>query len=46
MDGYKQLFEEKPVVLGLSDGIQVEIKEGLTTEDQVRGVLVTKKTGK
>lgn len=46
MDGDKQLFEEKPVVLGLSDGIQVEIKEGLTTEDQVRGVLVTKKTGK
>ncbi len=46
MDGDKQLFEEKPVVLGLSDGIQVEIKEGLTTEDKVRGALVTKKTGK
>lgn len=46
MDGDKQLFEEKPVVLGLSDGIQVEIKEGLITEDQVRGTLVTKKTGK
>ncbi|NLZ08458.1 MAG: HlyD family efflux transporter periplasmic adaptor subunit, partial [Bacteroidales bacterium] len=41
LEGDKQVFEEKPVVLGLSDGIQVEIKEGLTTEDQVRGSLVT-----
>ena len=42
MDGDKQLFEEKPVVLGLSDGIQVEVREGLTTEDQIRGMSINK----
>jgi HlyD family secretion protein len=42
MDGDKQLFEEKQVVLGLSDGIQVEVREGLTTEDQIRGTLIDK----
>jgi hypothetical protein len=36
------LFEEKPVVLGLSDGIQVEVREGLTTEDQIRGMSINK----
>jgi HlyD family secretion protein len=41
MDGDKQLFEEKEVVLGLSDGISVEIKEGLNTEEQIRGTLIT-----
>ncbi len=43
MDGDKQLFEEKPVVLGLSDGIQVEGSgKGLTTEDQIRGMSINK----
>lgn len=41
MDGDKQLFEEKEVILGLSDGINVEIKEGLTTDEQIRGTLIT-----
>jgi HlyD family secretion protein len=41
MDGDEQLFEEKEVVLGLSDGISVEIKEGLNTEEQIRGTLIT-----
>ena len=32
-DGY----EKRPVVTGLSDGVKIEIKEGLTTSDKVRG---------
>jgi HlyD family secretion protein len=41
MDGDEQLFEEKEVVLGQSDGIRVEIKEGLNTEEHIRGTLIT-----
>jgi HlyD family secretion protein len=32
-DGY----EKRPVVTGLSDGVKIEIKEGLSTSDKVRG---------
>ncbi len=32
-----QEFERKNVTVGLSDGIKIEIKDGLTTEDQIRG---------
>ena len=30
-------YEKRPVVTGLSDGVKIEIKEGLTTSDKVRG---------
>jgi HlyD family secretion protein len=33
----KQVFDRKPVVIGLSDGINIEVKEGLTPEDKIRG---------
>jgi HlyD family secretion protein len=33
----EQLFEKKHVTIGLSDGINIEIREGLTTEDKIRG---------
>jgi len=32
-----QLFEERPVKIGLSDGIKIEIKEGISLHEQVRG---------
>lgn len=34
--GDKQKFEERPVKIGLSDGINVEILEGLTPEEKVK----------
>ena len=33
----KQLFEKHPVKVGLSDGIKIEVKEGLTGSDKIRG---------
>ena len=30
-------YEKRPVVTGLSDGVKIEIKEGLQTSDKVRG---------
>ena len=30
-------YERRPVVTGLSDGVNIEIKKGLTTKDKVRG---------
>jgi HlyD family secretion protein len=33
----EQVFEKYPVIIGLSNGINIEIKEGLTTDDKVRG---------
>ena len=32
-----QTFERKEVVVGLSDGVNIEILKGLTTKDRVRG---------
>ncbi|MDR1895489.1 MAG: efflux RND transporter periplasmic adaptor subunit [Prevotellaceae bacterium] len=34
-----QVFEKSHIKIGLSDGIKTEVKEGLTTEDKVRGNL-------
>lgn len=39
-DGVQE-FSKREVTLGLSDGINVEITSGLTTEDQVKGDKVT-----
>ena len=36
----EQLFERRQVQVGLSDGINIEIKEGLTEQDKVRGSAV------
>lgn len=32
-----QVFEKRPIEIGLSDGIQIEVKSGLTLEDKIRG---------
>ena len=36
----EQRFERHPVKVGLSDGINIEIKEGLTADDKVRGSVI------
>ncbi len=41
-EGDKQVFSDRQVVTGLSDGIYIEVIEGLTTEDKVRGTLIIK----
>ena len=33
----EQVFEKKHVEIGMSDGISIEIKRGLTTDDKLRG---------
>ena len=37
----EQLFEKRPVTVGLSDGIKIEVKEGLTENDKIRGGIVS-----
>lgn len=39
----EQKFERHPVKVGLSDGIKIEITEGLSTTDRVRGAPTDKK---
>jgi HlyD family secretion protein len=36
----EQIFERRPVVTGLSDGIKIEIKEGLAPGDKIRGAAI------
>ncbi|MDL2222648.1 efflux RND transporter periplasmic adaptor subunit [Bacteroidales bacterium OttesenSCG-928-M11] len=38
----KQEFERRAIEIGLSDGVQIEVKNGLTLEDKVRGNEVSK----
>jgi HlyD family secretion protein len=42
----KQVFEKKQIVTGLSDGIRIEIKEGLTENDKIRGAAIDPKAKK
>ena len=37
-DSTKQTFVRKQVVTGISDGVNIEIKEGLNANDKVRGI--------
>ena len=37
-----QIFERHPIKTGLSDGIKIEVKEGLTSSDKIRGAAVDK----
>lgn len=37
-----QVFERHPIKTGLSDGIKIEVKEGLTSSDKIRGAAVDK----
>ena len=36
-EGKQKTYERKAVTTGLSDGVNIEIKKGLTTKDKVRG---------
>jgi len=38
-----QIFEKHPIKIGLSDGIKIEIKEGLTATDKIRGAAIDPK---
>jgi HlyD family secretion protein len=40
---HKQVFDKKPVKVGLSDGIKVEVKDGLNKGQKVRGNEVSEK---
>ncbi|MDR2085681.1 MAG: efflux RND transporter periplasmic adaptor subunit [Dysgonamonadaceae bacterium] len=42
----EQVFEKKAVTIGLSDGINIEIKDGLTMEDKIRGNAINPKSTK
>lgn len=33
----EQKFQRKPVIAGMSDGIKIEIKSGVTAKDKIRG---------
>ena len=38
----KQVFEKHEIKTGLSDGIKIEVKEGLSAEDKIRGASIKK----
>lgn len=38
----KQVFEKRVIKTGLSDGIKIEVKEGLTEKDKIRGAAISK----
>ena len=38
----KQIFERRQIKTGLSDGIKIEVKEGLTEKDKIRGAAISK----
>ena len=36
-DGKQKTYDRRPVTTGLSDGVNIEVKKGLTAKDKVRG---------
>ena len=38
----KQIFEKRQIKTGRSDGIKIEVKEGLTEKDKIRGAAISK----
>ncbi len=42
--GEKKTFDRRKVITGLSDGLKIQIKRGLTAKDRVRGPKVVKET--
>lgn len=42
-DKPKQVFEKRRITAGVSDGIRIEIKRGITAKDKVRGAIVEEK---
>jgi len=43
-EGKAKTYERHPVVTGLSDGVNIEIKKGLTVKDKVRGPEIVTET--
>ena len=43
-EGKAKTYERQPVVTGLSDGVNIEIKKGLTAKDKVRGPEIVAET--
>ena len=43
-EGKAKTYERQPVVTGLSDGVNIEIKKGLTAKDRVRGPEIVAET--
>jgi HlyD family secretion protein len=41
-EGKNKTYEHRQVTTGLSDGISIEIKKGLSTKDKVRGPKIVK----
>lgn len=41
-EGEDQVFDKREIKTGLSDGIKIEVLEGVSTEDKVRGAVVPK----
>lgn len=39
----EQIFEKQAIKVGLSDGIKIEVKEGLTANDKIRGAAIDPK---
>ena len=44
--GKEQEFIRKAVKLGLSDGINIEVKSGITPKDKLKGALIKKDEAK
>jgi HlyD family secretion protein len=42
----EQVFDKTPVVIGLSNGVNIEVKEGLSSEDKIRGGAIDPKAKK
>jgi HlyD family secretion protein len=40
----KQIFEKRLIKVGITDGVNAEVTEGLVAEDRIRGNLINKKT--
>jgi HlyD family secretion protein len=45
-EGKPQIFEKRYVETGLSDGVNIEIKNGITLDDKLRGNVIDKRTKK
>ena len=39
MSGKEQLFERRDIEIGMSDGVYIEVRSGLGTDDKVQGLL-------
>jgi HlyD family secretion protein len=43
-EGAQKTYERHQITTGLSDGVNIEVKKGLTTKDKVRGPQIVAET--